>query len=653
MKKVAKIPKWFKSLEILVIKNLNGLRYIHDNLITPAFNFKGHQYKLITPNESYDWVAIYSTTTRQPIIGKLLMKDFHQGSIIIEHWKINDILSLHNRPVFERCHDHCLSNYSLASFYGCADKHWLKDAIIIYNVKIFSDDKMYVEALIDDIFSQAVLQWNRNRALIPYRYINPLEFVPPSNPILRYIKESSVNEILTDIQRKFRNYLHFDFYTDGSLINHKTEQSSMSCAFYQTNPLSPNTTFNTTLEYNPTSYKAEFYAIILALIVLPQNAICKIYTDNQTIIDNYERIDMIINYPRNFMKISSYPFWMIIIDLIKLQNISLKLFKVKSHSKDEKHDFVDMLAKEGHSTNNHITLTSCLTNTSFKYIPKILDIYIEKYPRKFLKDIYNFKNHISWINLHRNNKYVNLDIAWDFTYFYLNDEEEKSSTNFISSNIKAKKMKLLINELPTREQQKKSNPVLFEDWNCPLCNNYQETFKHVWVCEDNRLPLKSLRDRHITKLINLICYASGNDHVIDFRQIRKLPFFRKLYYSDFNFTFIDILKGIVPLILVEKINNIISDLRIVRRIVSLFLHELFIDFHNNIWKPRCEIAIQLEKLADIDNKKKKLKNRKNFIRSNIPITSISNSLNCNSLLDERIINNLTLGLDLGFYNRMN
>jgi len=250
LKKVAKIPKWFKSLEILVIKNLNGLRYIHDNLITPAFNFKGHQYKLITPNESYDWVAIYSTTTRQPIIGKLLMKDFHQGSIIIEHWKINDILSLHNRPVFERCHDHCLSNYSLASFYGCADKHWLKDAIIIYNVKIFSDDKMYVEALIDDIFSQAVLQWNRNRALIPYRYINPLEFVPPTNPILRYIKESSVNEILTDIQRKFRNYLHFDFYTDGSLINHKTEQSSMSCAFYQTNPLSPNTTFNTTLEYN-------------------------------------------------------------------------------------------------------------------------------------------------------------------------------------------------------------------------------------------------------------------------------------------------------------------------------------------------------------------------------------------------------------------
>ena len=134
---------------------------------------------------------------------------------------------------------------------------------------------------------------------------------------------------------------------------------------------------------------------------------------------------------------------------------------------------------------------------------------------------------------------------------------------------------------------------------------------------------------------------------------RNWPFFRKLYYSDFNFTFIDILKGIVPLILVEKINNIISDLRIVRRIVSLFLHELFIDFHNNIWKPRCEIAIQLEKLADIDNKKKKLKNRKNFIRSNIPITSISNSLNCNSLLDERIINNLTLGLDLGFYNRMN
>jgi len=175
LKKVARIPKWFRSLEILVIKDLNGSRYIHDNLITPAFNFKGHQYKLITPNDSCDWVVIYSTTTRQLIIGKLLMKDFHQGSIVIEHWKINDVLSLHNRPVFERCHDHCLSNYSSASFYGCADKHWLKDAIVIRNVKIFSDDKMYVEVLIDDIFSQAVLQWNRNRALIPYRYLQEIK----------------------------------------------------------------------------------------------------------------------------------------------------------------------------------------------------------------------------------------------------------------------------------------------------------------------------------------------------------------------------------------------------------------------------------------------------------------------------------------------
>ena len=192
--------------------------------------------------------------------------------------------------------------------------------------------------------------------------------------------------------------------------------------------------------------------------------------------------------------------------------------------------------------------------------------------------------------------------------------------------------------------------MLFEDWNCPLCDNHQETFKHIWICEDTCLPLKILRNRHMMKLINLIRYASGSDRAIDFRQIRRLPFLQKLYYSDFHFTFIDILKGIVPLILVEKINDIISDLRITRRIISLFLHELFVDFHNNIWKPRCEIAIQLEKLAGIDNKKKKQKNRENFNRSNTTITSFSNSLNYNSLLDDQIINNLTLGLDLGFYN---
>ena len=41
----------------------------------------------------------------------------------------------------------------------------------------------------------------------------------------------------------------------------------------------------------------------------------------------------------------------------------------------------------------------------------------------------------------------------------------------------------MLNELPTIEQMKNSLYNIYKDWLCPVCDNYQETFAHIWECD--------------------------------------------------------------------------------------------------------------------------------------------------------------------------
>ena len=97
-------------------------RKIHPHLVKPAFNFKGHTYQWIKDDTDTDftWVALYSSTLQQPIMGKLLINDSRNDTILMEHYELDNILSTTTNSVIKPCSNNCpSSNYHLASYYNC------------------------------------------------------------------------------------------------------------------------------------------------------------------------------------------------------------------------------------------------------------------------------------------------------------------------------------------------------------------------------------------------------------------------------------------------------------------------------------------------------------------------------------------------------
>ena len=67
-----------------------------------------------------------------------------------------------------------------------------------------------------------------------------------------------------------------------------------------------------------------------------------------------------------------------------------------------------------------------------------------------------------------------MDIHWETTFFYLNDDEDSSHTSFYASTVKANHIKHIFEELSTLERIKLRRPDLYKDWNCPSCKDSPE-----------------------------------------------------------------------------------------------------------------------------------------------------------------------------------
>lgn len=100
--------------------------------------------------------------------------------------------------------------------------------------------------------------------------------------------------------------------------------------------------------------------------------------------------------------------------------------------------------------------------------------------------------------------------------------------------------------------------------------------------------------------------------------------------SNASLTAIDLIKGIIPKVLSDSINNFINNRMHTKEIITNFINELQKEILEEIWKPRCEIMLVNEQFAGIDRKQKYKKKPLNYV------LTISN---CNILND-----NLELGM---------
>ncbi|GBC01910.1 hypothetical protein RclHR1_43800001 [Rhizophagus clarus] len=108
-----------------------------------------------------------------------------------------------------------------------------------------------------------------------------------------------------------------------------------------------------------------------------------------------------------------------------------------------------------------------------------------------------------FINLHRNTKYQKLEVNWTSTFECLNCDIANNETSISSSKVKAHKVHLLIEEIPIIEQMKKSFLDLYDRWKCPSCGLEDETFDHVWTCDEHQSLLLKIKNNTIDLLYRI------------------------------------------------------------------------------------------------------------------------------------------------------
>src|SRR3954463_447469 len=252
-----------------------------------------------------------------------------------------------------------------------------------------------------DMASYVYARSNNILSTLPY-----IEYQRPNNPslIYKYVSRTHLNNLLT-LERSFATARNLTFYTDGSLTGLGSLSIRMGLAWLQTNPISPVVSYSSAFVTSfPSSSAAELGAIFTAGLVAPQYCRIKIYTDSQSVIQQFNKFKSIRCFSpsiRPLLKINNYPLWFSLFEVIDEQNLSLILHKVKGHSGDLYNEKVDQLAK---NCLDSAALTFSLSNLK-QYYYRYNGMCITVPIRPFIKDItqsiiYNKFQQLPVINKH-------------------------------------------------------------------------------------------------------------------------------------------------------------------------------------------------------------------------------------------------------------
>ena len=130
-----------------------------------------------------------------------------------------------------------------------------------------------------------------------------------------------------------------------------------------------------------------------------------------------------------------------------------------------------------------------------------------------------------------------------------------------------------------------------------------EDFDYVWLCSENRLILQSIMEDSIFYLMEQLLIDNEN-----FKDDKDLADFHDFWdicrYDPNSFTFIDLIKGIIPLSLSQKIRKFTKKCSTEKIIIGL-RNYILTQSLERIWKPRCNFVKQLEKDFKLTKKFKK------------------------------------------------
>ncbi|GBB99139.1 hypothetical protein RclHR1_34260001 [Rhizophagus clarus] len=330
---------------------------------------------------------------------------------------------------------------------------------------------------------------------------------------------------------------HYQYYTDGSLINLGTPVVSMGWSWVQIIPdagfLNSVATYaHGTIRNWPSFTRAETAAIYAALSVTPDDSVVSIYTDSQAAIDGL-RFCASSTYTnsRFYYKTTNFELWASIECCVHEKRLSVFPVKVKGHDGNYWNDFADSLANSAHQSDDAFPLPEAIFTSSHSIHLAYDDIICESNPRRLFKAYYQATYMRDLLSLNRfqftfcltdRDDYI---VDWDLTWFTLNfsPSHDASFQAHHASRHYTFKFKLFLDDLPLLEKLKITRPNLYIDLlTCCLCHDRKEDLMHLILCTQHCNIMHQILQTYQNHLFFKLCEAGELADTDPTPMLRKL-----------------------------------------------------------------------------------------------------------------------------------
>ncbi|CAB4424282.1 unnamed protein product [Rhizophagus irregularis] len=636
--KGGKIPRWYKFLKDNITLNNQGRLML--NFDKPLIQNPTAPRPSVPPvsdtthlhqRRSQQWVAAWVPHLTNIIYGKILStSNFPDCTPIsyLEHWIHQDVSPPQNdntpRSIpntIIRCPG-CSSHYSY--YVGdlrpkciiqikhkdlilttCLSKKKKEDLIRSPNVPFnsfqllkFSHPHYRLLA-----YNDFLIQQNHNSTIdfrpvgVPQENINNDNIRTNIRLINSLFQAQNIKDELGNIAFGLSTFPQLDFYTDGSFNDDTSEESfPMGYGWTTSNLDNVNFTYNGSIQYFPSSTKAETMAILTCLAVCPQSCTIRIYTDSQAAIDSFHKSKNLSSIsPRRFNKINNNILWSTIHHLIRELGLIVKLFKVKAHSNNHFNDLADVQAKLGrlqptptqicHDHLPHQTLTIKWND----------NIPLDKDVRKCVGTILNYRRIETHLN-HRSLEHVkratkeNL-IDWSLSTKWFNYNGRNDSTTEKHSKDTKWKIRCSTLSLPTKDILHRNYPLLLPEdkLNCFFCADNLETNEHFWTCPQMRDMIIKIFKRLGQDLIILINKYADKHSLLINDSIKYSQTFRWAYRNEpIHPAAILLMKSYVSRDMVGIFRSHFTTIKTITTLLLPFIHHCSLIFKSDLWKVRNE-----------------------------------------------------------------
>ena len=578
-----KKPRWFSILENTILDNPE-YRTILPQFRPPGTNPFAYQSATIS-KKLKPWILTYQQD--KIIIGQIRKRLKQTNSLSITHWQ-HDINIQHHllyplpSIICTPCpgcnlNSNRLPNYCTIEVSNTLSTQFLGRKTCNKQLKLNAN-------YIDLLYSTAI---KHPITLPPLPNIDIVDSLAYS----LFQNNEACQQLIQLTQNNYNRQI-FTFYTDRSVSEIGTSNCSMGVGWIQILKNQVINSFSARITDWPSSYKAELIAVLSAISTLPHNSKVDIFTDSQSIITKYKKLLHTPTESTKYFKLNYWPIWHSILNATKAFNIQLTFHKVPAHADNQFNNMADLLAKKHQQPDTHTLQFSHTNIYNPNFVIQWHKHYVEKPTRQFIKTIGRAKTIAMWSSQKCNIEWENYasEIEWNPTWHYINNNQ-KVTTKITSSKLnqmKAFRVKNLLNDLPTYYHLHTTFPKIYYAPTCFSCNNTDST-SHWLTCYDPQ-TLNKIVHSSINTIITKHLANSPIALIRAFTEIIKShPSFNYPQHSlPHTHSLLGTLKGLISSHLVQTLATLEIQPREARDIIIQILLQISSEIYEQIWKPYCK-----------------------------------------------------------------